>query len=50
MKKNLLLLIELQECDSQLVNFSTKKKKLPEKIAKLNEEFLVFKTKSKKIK
>lgn len=43
MKKNLLLLIELQECDSQLVNFSTKKIKLPEKIAKLNEEFLVFK-------
>jgi uncharacterized protein len=43
LKKNLLLLIELQECDSQLVNFSTKKIKLPGKIAKLDEEFNVFK-------
>ena len=39
MKKNLLLLIELQECDSQLVKFSAKKIKLPEKIEKLDEEF-----------
>jgi len=43
LRKNLLLLIQLQECDSQLVNLSTKKIKLPEKIAKLEEEFLVFK-------
>jgi uncharacterized protein len=43
LKKNLLLLIELQECDSQLVNFSTKKIRLPGKIAKLDEEFNVFK-------
>jgi predicted nucleic acid-binding Zn-ribbon protein len=43
LKKNLLLLIELQECDSQLVNLSTKKVKLPEKIAKLDEEFQLFK-------
>ena len=42
MKKNLLLLIQLQECDSQLVSLSTKKIKLPEKIAKLEEEFLGF--------
>ena len=43
MKKNLLLLIELQECDSQLAGFSTKKIKLPEKLAKLDEEFHLFK-------
>jgi uncharacterized protein len=43
LKKNLLLLIELQECDSQIVNLSTKKIKLPEKIAKLDEEFHLFK-------
>ena len=42
MKKNLLLLIMLQECDSQLVSLSTKKIKLPEKIAKLEEEFHIF--------
>ena len=44
MKKNLSLLIELQECDSQLVSFSVKKVKLPEKLAKLDEEFHLFKT------
>jgi len=43
LKKNLLLLIELQECDSQLVSFSTKKIKLPEKLAKLDKEFHIFK-------
>ena len=43
MKKNLLLLIKLQECDSQLVGLSTKKIKLPEKIAKLDDEFNLFK-------
>jgi predicted nucleic acid-binding Zn-ribbon protein len=43
LKKNLLLLIELQECDSQLVSLSTKKIKLPEKIAKMDEAFHVFK-------
>jgi len=43
LKKNLLLLIELQECDSQLVSLSTKKIKLPEKIAKQDDEFHLFK-------
>jgi predicted nucleic acid-binding Zn-ribbon protein len=43
LKKNLLLLIKLQECDSQLVSLSTKKIKLPEKIAKLDDEFNLFK-------
>ena len=43
MKKNLLLLIKLQECDSQLVSLSTKKIKLPEKLAKLDEAFHLFK-------
>ena len=43
MKKNLLLLIKFQECDSQLVSLSTKKIKLPEKIAKLDDEFNLFK-------
>ena len=43
MKKNLLLLIKLQECDSQLVALSSKKTKLPEKIAKLDEEYMLFK-------
>jgi len=44
LKKNLLLLIKLQECDSQLVNLSTKKIKLPEKMAKLDDDFSVFKS------
>ena len=43
MKENLLLLIKLQECDSQLVKLSAKKKKLPENIDKLDKEFNVFK-------
>ena len=43
MKKNLSLLIKLQECDSQLVSLSTKKIKLPEKIAKQDDEFNLFK-------
>ena len=43
MKENLLLLIKLQECDSQLVKLSAKKKKLPENINKLNKEFSSFK-------
>ena len=43
MKKNLLLLIKLQECDSQLVSLSTKKIKLPDKLAKLDEAFHLFK-------
>ena len=44
MKKNLLLLVKLQECDSQLVSLSLKKIKLPEKIAKLEEEFHLFRS------
>ncbi len=43
MKKDLLLLIKLQECDSQLISLSTKKIKLPEKIVKLDNEFHLFK-------
>ena len=43
MKGNLLLLIELQECDSQLVMLLARKKHLPEKMDKLNQDFLVFK-------
>jgi predicted nucleic acid-binding Zn-ribbon protein len=44
LKKNLLLLVKLQECDSQLVSLSLKKIKLPEKIAKLEEEFHLFRS------
>lgn len=44
MKEQLLLMIELQECDSQLANFADKKKKLPEKINKLEEEFQALQT------
>ena len=43
MKEKLLLLIKLQECDSQLVKLSTKKKILPENIDKLDKEFSSFK-------
>lgn len=42
MKEQLLLLIELQECDSQLVKIAGRKKTLPEKINKLNEAFAAF--------
>ena len=43
MKEKLLLLIALQECDSQLVKMVGKKKDLPEKINKLDEDFRIFK-------
>ena len=43
MKENLLLLFKLQECDSQLVKLSAKRKKLPEDIDKLDKEFSSFK-------
>lgn len=43
MKGNILLLIELQECDSQLVMLLARKKNLPEKMDKLDTEFLTFK-------
>jgi predicted nucleic acid-binding Zn-ribbon protein len=43
LKENLLLLIKLQECDSQLVKLSAKRKKLPEDIDKLDKEFSSFK-------
>jgi predicted nucleic acid-binding Zn-ribbon protein len=43
LKGNLLLLIELQECDSQLVMLSARKKNLPENLDKLDAEFLAFK-------
>lgn len=42
MKEQLLLLIELQECDSQLVKIAGRKKILPEKIDKLDEAFTTF--------
>ncbi|MGA3280452.1 MAG: C4-type zinc ribbon domain-containing protein [Smithella sp.] len=43
MKEKLLLLIKLQDCDSQLVKLSAKKKILPENIEKLDKEFILFK-------
>jgi uncharacterized protein len=43
LKEKLLLLIKLQDCDSQLVKLSTKKKILPENIEKLDKEFILFK-------
>jgi len=43
LEEKLLLLIKLQECDSQLVKLSAKKKKLPENIDKLDKEFASFK-------
>ena len=50
MKEKLLLLIKLQECDSELVKLSAKKKTLPEEIDKLNREFTVFEEDIKKNK
>jgi len=43
LEERLLLLIKLQECDSQLVKLSARKKKLPEDIDKLDKEFISFK-------
>lgn len=43
MKEKLLLLISLQECDSQLVKLASKKIKLPEKICKMEEDFQIYK-------
>jgi uncharacterized protein len=43
LKKQLLLLVALQECDSQLVKLAGKKKDLPVKLKKLDEEFSLFK-------
>lgn len=43
MKEKLLLLVSIQECDSQLVKLSAKKIKLPEKIRKMEEAFQVYK-------
>lgn len=42
MREQLLLLVELQQCDSQLVKIANKKKTLPEKINKLDEAFQAF--------
>ncbi|PKN19932.1 MAG: hypothetical protein CVU71_06090 [Deltaproteobacteria bacterium HGW-Deltaproteobacteria-6] len=42
MKEKILLLISLQECDSQLVKLSAKKIKLPEKIGKMEEQFQLY--------
>ena len=50
MKEKLLLLIKLQECDSQLLKLSDKKKKLPESIEKLDKEFSAFKAEIEKNK
>jgi hypothetical protein len=43
LKEKLLLLVSIQECDSQLVKLSSKKIKLPEKIRKMEEAFQVYK-------
>jgi len=43
LKEKILLLISLQECDSQLVKLSAKKVKLPEKISKMEEKFQLYK-------
>ncbi len=50
MKEKLLLLIKIQECDSQIVKLSAKKKTLPEQIEKLNREFSLFEEEIKKNK
>ncbi|HDQ04296.1 MAG TPA: hypothetical protein ENN23_07005, partial [Deltaproteobacteria bacterium] len=43
MNAELLLLIELQECDSTLVKLMAGKRSLPDKMEKLDTEFLTFK-------
>jgi uncharacterized protein len=43
LKEKLLLLIELQECDSQQMLFAGKKNDLPQKITRLDEKFAAFK-------
>jgi uncharacterized protein len=50
LKEKLMLLIKIQECDSQLVKLSAKKKTLPEDIEKLNQEFSSFEEEIKKNK
>jgi predicted nucleic acid-binding Zn-ribbon protein len=50
LKEKLMLLIKIQECDSQLVKLSAKKKTLPEDIEKLNQEFNSFEEEIKKNK
>ncbi len=50
MKEQLLLLIELQECDSQLVKISDKKKLLPQKMEKLDESYRNFREEIEKSK
>jgi uncharacterized protein len=50
LKEQLLLLIELQECDSQLVKIAGMQKDLPEKINKMDEDFRVFKEETEKNK
>jgi len=50
LKEKLLLLIKLQDCDSQLVKLSSKKKILPENIEKLDKEFSLFKEEIEKNK
>jgi len=50
LKDELLTLIKIQECDSQLVKLSGKKKLLPESIEKLDREFSMFEDNIKKNK
>jgi len=50
LKEKLLLLIKIQECDSQLVKLSAKKKTLPEDIEKLSKKFSSFEEGIKKNK
>ncbi len=42
MREQLLLLVKLQECDSQLMKIADKRKTLPEKLNKLDEAFNAF--------
>jgi len=50
LKEQLLLLVQLQECDSQLVKIFGKKKTLPDKIDKLDEAFRIFQKEIEHIK
>jgi uncharacterized protein len=50
LKEKLLLLIKVQECDSQLVKLVAKKKILPATIEKLDKEFVSFEEEIKKNK
>lgn len=50
MKEKLILLIRIQECDSQLVKLTAKKKILPEDLETLEREFNIFREETEKNK